>query len=137
MIKEFCNNFKPANKHHKLKSESFITLIQILSDLRNILMHNGCLIKFKYYLDQENQKEIINNLSSYFEIQEEFISDIRLNEAIQIIELIIGIKGYILKEINESFQNKINRTTKEKQEEFSQLVLDIIEDESRIKIRKT
>lgn len=137
VIKEFCNNFKPANKHHKLKSESFKTLIQILSDLRNILMHNGCLIKFKYYLDQENQKEIINNLSSYFEIQEEFISDIRLNEAIQIIELIIGIKGYILKEINESFQNKINRTTKEKQEEFSQLVLDIIEDESRIKIKKS
>ena len=72
-----------------------------------------------------------------FEIKEEFISDIRLNEAIQIIELIIGIKGYILKEINESFQNKINRTTKEKQEEFSQLVLDIIEDESRIKIKKS
>lgn len=136
VIKEFCNNFQPFKKHDKLKSETFKVLIQIFASLRNILMHNGCLVKFKHIIYENESEKIINNLSSYFNLNLDANSNIRLKEVIEIMELIIGIKGVMFNEINNMFTIKFAKISPAKKEEFSQLVLDIIENESGIKIEK-
>ena len=130
--KEFCNDLKHKNKHAKLSSESFKELINILANLRNILMHNGYLTKFSYKI---NDEKILKEFKTYFEIDiDSSKNTIRLKEIIQIMEAIINIKGFMLKEINELTQNKLKNRTRDRTDKISQLIFEIIKQESGIEI---
>lgn len=127
VIKEFFNDFKPSNKHLKLKEEEFKKLINYFSDLRNVLMHNGSLIKINFKIDQENKE----SFEKYFNIQIPS-NEIKLNDIVQIMESIINIKDKILKEIEESITEKIENRT-QRSDQISNLIFEIIEKEARIK----
>ena len=127
VIKEFFNDFKPSNKHLKLKEEEFEKLINYFSDLRNVLMHNGSLIKINFKIDQENKE----SFEKYFNIQIPS-NEIKLNDIVQIMESIINIKDTILKEIEESITKKIENRT-QRSDQISNLIFEIIEKEARIK----
>lgn len=128
IIKEFFNDFKLKNKHSKIKEKTFNKLLELFSNLRNILMHNGCLIKFNLKIDEDTK----NELNKFFDIKLSSL-DIKLNEAILIMELIINIKNKIFNEIIDSVHNKFkNRTSKNNS--VSSLILQIIEETSRIQI---
>lgn len=129
VIKEFFNDFKPLDKYSKLKEEEFNKLINIFSNLRNVLMHNGSLIKINFEIDEKN-KQIFEQ---YFNIQIP-TNEIKLNDIIKIIESIINIKNKIFNEIDESIDSKLENRTK-RSDQISKLIFEIIEKESRIKIK--
>lgn len=130
--KEFCNDLKHKNKYAKLSSESFKELINILANLRNILMHNGYLTKFSYEIKEE---KILKEFKTYFEIDVDSSQNIiRLKEIIQIMEAIINIKGIMFKEINELAQNKLKNRSQDRTDKVSQLIFEIIKQESGIEI---
>ena len=111
----------------KLKEEEFEKLINYFSDLRNVLMHNGSLIKINFEIDEKN-KQIFEQ---YFNIQIPS-NEIKLNDIVQIMESIINIKDTILKEIEESITKKIENRT-QRSDQISNLIFEIIEKEARIK----
>lgn len=129
VIKEFFNDFKPSNKHFKLKEKAFNKLINIFSNLRNVLMHNGSLIQISFEIDEINKE----NFEQYFDIKIPS-NEIKLNEIITITELIVDIKNKIFNEIKESINYKLENRTK-RSDEISNLIFEIIEKESRIKIK--
>lgn len=129
VVTNFFIDYKPSNKYFKLIENSFYVLINAFSKLRNILMHNGCLIKFEYEIKDEKIKE---NLEKYFNLS--FSSSImKLNEIILIMESIINIKEKIFDEIKESIKNKFKNKSK-RNDKVSKIIFEIIENESRIKI---
>lgn len=129
IVTNFFIDYKPSSKYLKLNENSFDVLINAFSKLRNILMHNGCLIKFEYEIKDEKVKE---NLEKYFNLS--FSSPIiKLNEIILIMESIINIKEKMFDEIKESVKNKFKNKT-ERNDKVSKLIFEIIEKESRIKI---
>ncbi len=130
VIREFCAYFNPKDKYKKLKEESFEELLTNFSNLRNILMHNGYTFKFKYVFQNEDNKKEIEN---YFNI-EIIDGEARLNEIIKIMESLINIKGKIFDEIKHSVKEKINNRTR-RSDNISNLLFEIIENESRIKLQ--
>lgn len=113
----------------KLKEEAFANLIKMFSSLRNVLMHNGCLIKFSFNLDEATKKEF----EKYFNFSISS-TNIKLNDVIFIMESIIDIKNKIFAEINESIENKFKNRI-DKPDKVSKIIFDIIEQESSIKIK--
>lgn len=128
VVRGFFIDYNPGSKYLKLNEKSFTVLINTFSKLRNILMHNGCLIKFSFEIPENEVKE---ELEKYFKIE---IPDsvIKLNEIIAIMEVIIK-KDLIYNEIKDSIKNKFKSRT-QRPDKISPLILDIIENDSRIKI---
>lgn len=127
VVKEFFNYFKPKNKYLKLDHEEFSILIHILSNLRNVLMHNGSIIRFSC----EIKEEVKLKFEKFFDIKIKS-NKIQLFEVISIIELIIDFKDGMFNEINKEIQNKMNN--RKSQDKISKLIFDIILDYSGIDI---
>ncbi|MBD5423342.1 MAG: Abi family protein [Mycoplasma sp.] len=131
IIMEFFSEYKHENKYLKLKADSFNDLLTMFSDLRNILMHNGCLTKFNYTIESNDIKD---NFEKYFNISINSHNSIRLNEMIIVMESIINIKGRMFDEIKESWENKIKNRSLNRTDKISKIVSEIIENESGIKL---
>lgn len=129
VVTNFFVDYKPSNKYLKLNEKSFKVLINAFSKLRNILMHNGCIIKFEYEINEEEIKE---NLEEYFNLTFS-ASSMKLNEIILIMESIINIKEKMFNEIKEGIKNKFKNKS-DRSDNVSKLIFEIIKVESGIEI---
>ena len=128
IISNFTKNIKSFN-NSKITIESMIELLDIMSKYRNALAHNGNIMKFK--IDVKENSSLFN----IFKIRKNVLckNKFHLNELIRIIEITIGLKEKnIFNEIKNSIQQKIN--TSNKKNEISILLLEIIENETNLKI---
>lgn len=124
VIKIFFNYYENKNKYIKLKEDTFLKLINIFSDLRNILMHNGCLIKFSADVSEDEK----NEMEKYFNIVIKE-NKIKLKNIIDIIHLVVNLDNNLIKEIKESINYKFNNRTK-RPDKISTLIFEIIENET-------
>lgn len=129
------NVFKKFNEHEKtiVDDESFSQIIEMFSNLRNFLAHNSNIIKFRYQIDKENFNLNILKILNHKKGDQEIIFS--LNDAIAILEKIIGTpKNKIINEIKNEIKEKSNISL-EKGNDLSDLLLQIIEDETKIQLK--
>lgn len=135
VLKNFFKKFNEKNKKIKIDETGFNIIIELFSNLRNVLAHNSNLIKFRYSKKIENTNFDVSKILGYKKekIDEKII--INLNDTIILLEKIIGAQeGKIINEIKNEIQDKTNISL-EKGNNLSNTLLQIIEEETGIKIK--
>lgn len=135
VIKDFFKKFNKQDKRVKIDENGFNWIIEMFSNLRNFLAHNSNIIKFRYSINKKNLNFNISKILDYKkEDQENEKIIINLNDTITILEKIIGTeKNKIINEIKNEINDK-SKNSLEKGNDLSDLLLKIIEDETKIKL---
>lgn len=136
VIKYFCKDFNKLDKKIKITEKTFDMIIDIFSNLRNILAHNSNAIKFRYEYKEDDHTFNVSKLLGYKKLPTENGEIVlKIKDAIAIIEKFIGADTKkIEKEIIEDIKNKSDSSS-EKGNDVSDLLLEIIEDETNIKVK--
>lgn len=135
VIRFFSKSFNKQSKNIKIDEPIFNLVIDIFSNLRNILAHNSNLIKFRYEIDTSKISFNFFKLLGYKKdnLDEKIV--INLYDTIILLEKIIETpKNKIINDIKEDLKNKSNISI-ETGNSLSDLLMEIIENETGIKFR--
>lgn len=131
VIDEFSKNLNLKSKIRMTEKEIF-ELLDIFNKLRNALAHNGCMIKYHYWIKKDSK------LFNFFTLDNPTIDNVNYVKLytidfVRIIEQLRGIKNKsIEKEILDGIEKKL--IDRNKRDEISEILYQVLEDESHIKI---